>query len=245
MSVVSPPPVIPPEQDELEALIREARARQRKRWLGAAALVALLAGGAFAAHSITSGGTTNAARAGGGRALAPIKTTKECGIQIAGTRILSNGARVYRDPSPVAMSSTVRCSGQAIWVVFVNGVGMMHEEYVGVRSADRGRTWRVVFAQQPGLPSRRGIDAEVGPWKLAGPRDAYFVGSCPACKGFGTFSLSVTTDAGRTFRTYRVPGRGDGWLPRSIRVRGNRVTIRERRDAGLRLRWKTVTIHTA
>src|SRR3954453_14499601 len=47
MSVVSPPPVIPPEQDELEALIREARARQRKRWLGAAALVAFLAGGAF------------------------------------------------------------------------------------------------------------------------------------------------------------------------------------------------------
>jgi hypothetical protein len=242
MSVVSPPPVIPPEQDELEALIREARARQRKRWLGAAALVAFLAGGAFAAHSITSGGSTNAVRADDGNA--PVRTTKKCGIQVAGTRILRNGARVYRDPSPVAMSDTVRCSGQAIWVVFVNGVGMMHEEYVGVRSADRGRTWHVVFAQQPGLPSRRGIDAEVGPWKLAGPRVAYFVGSCPACGGFGTVSLSVTTDAGRTFRRYRVPG-SDSWVPRSIRVRGNRVSIRERRDAGLHLRWKTVTIHTA
>ena len=242
MSVVSPPPVIPPKHDELEALVREARARQRKRWLGTAALIALLAGGALVAHSIASGGRTNAAHARSKGA--PVKATQECGIQVAGTRIRRNGARVYRDPSPAAMSSTVRCSGQAIWVVFVNGVGMMHEEYVGVRSADRGRTWHVVFAQQPGLPSRRGIDAEVGPWTLAGPRAAYFVGSCPACRGLGTVSLSVTTDAGRTFRRYRVPG-SDLWVPRSIRLRGNRVAIRERRDSGLRLRWKTVTIHTA
>src|SRR5262249_28313478 len=139
---------------------------------------------------------------------------------------------------------TVRCSGSAIWVVFINGVGMMHEDYVGVRSGDGGRTWHIIFAQQPGLRSRRGIDAEIGAWTLAGSRTAYFVGACPACQGFGTLSLSVTRDAGRTFRRYYVPGR-DVYAPESIRVRGQRVAIRERRYRGLRLRWRTVIVHTA
>jgi hypothetical protein len=49
MTVLAPPP-----QDELELLIREARARQRKRRLGAAALLALAAGLAAAASALVS-----------------------------------------------------------------------------------------------------------------------------------------------------------------------------------------------
>ena len=240
MSAVAPPR--PPSPDGLEALIREARARQRKRRLGAAVVVALLAGGAIAAHSLAGSGGSDTARSSRGRPAA--RGIKECGVRVRETRIFRNGRVVYRDPSPAAMSSMVRCSGDAIWVVFVNGVGMSHEEYVGVRSGDRGRSWRIVFAQQPGLPSQRRIDAEVGPWTLAGPRAAYFLGSCPACGGFGSHSLSVTRNAGRTFRRYRVPG-SDRWTLRSIRVRGRRVTIGEQRDIWHHQGWRTVTLHVA
>jgi hypothetical protein len=47
MSVVAPPP-----HDELEALIREARARQRKRWLVGVVLIAAVAGAMLAAFAI-------------------------------------------------------------------------------------------------------------------------------------------------------------------------------------------------
>jgi hypothetical protein len=47
MSVVAPPP-----HDELEALIREARARQRKRWLVGVVLMAAVAGAMLAAFAI-------------------------------------------------------------------------------------------------------------------------------------------------------------------------------------------------
>lgn len=50
VSAAAPPR--PPGPDELEALIREARARQRKRWLGAVTVVALLAGGALVAYAV-------------------------------------------------------------------------------------------------------------------------------------------------------------------------------------------------
>jgi hypothetical protein len=238
MSVVAPPE--PPRTDELELLIREARARQRKRW-GIAGLVALLAGGTAAAFAIAGGRSTHASPPSRGTPAG--KGTEKCGIRVAGPQILRGGTVVYRDPSPAAMSATIRCSGSTIWVVFINGVGMMHEEYVGVRSGDTGRAWHVVFAQQPGVRSH-GLDAEVGPWTLDGPRSAYFVGACPACRGFGTLSLSVTRDAGHTFRTYRVPG-SDRWMPGSIRVYGRRVTIREQHDAGLHSSWRTVTLHVA
>jgi Protein of unknown function (DUF4232) len=45
-------PPRPPAHEESEALIREARARQRKRWLAAAALLALAAGTAMAVSAV-------------------------------------------------------------------------------------------------------------------------------------------------------------------------------------------------
>ena len=50
MSVVAPPP-----HDDLELLIREARARQRRRWMIAAVVVAVGAGAAVAAYAVAGG----------------------------------------------------------------------------------------------------------------------------------------------------------------------------------------------
>ena len=143
----------------------------------------------------------------------------------------------------------LRCSGPAVWVVFVNGVGMMHEEYIGARSLDRGRAWRVVLADRPGS---YGIGAEVGAWTLRGSRAAYFLGTCPACsagKAFGTVSLTVTTNAGRTFRSYPVSALS-GFVPLRLRARGSVVTIWARRlvrKVGLRevYRHKVVKVRVA
>jgi hypothetical protein len=53
MSVVAPPPILPSgDQDDVEALIREARARQRRRRLTALALTALVAGAVLAAYAV-------------------------------------------------------------------------------------------------------------------------------------------------------------------------------------------------
>jgi hypothetical protein len=246
MTVVAPPP-----HDDPELLIREARARQRKRRVGAAAVLALVAGGAIAAHSISSGPSPVASHAGGGVAVA--KAEQACGVRGKGVRILSrSGQTLYREPpprgrhyvNPDAGFPTIRCSGSTIWAVWFNGAGMSQEAYLGARSLDRGRSWKLVFTEGmfgPWAPHH--LDAYLGPWTLVGPRTAYFVGTCPACRGYGTFSLSVTRDAGRTFRRYPVPG-SDAYAPESIRVRGQQVAIRERRDLGLRLRWRTVIVHT-
>jgi hypothetical protein len=223
-------PPRPPSSDELEALIREARARQRKRWVGAAAIVAVLAGASLGIHSIATGthAKSSVAARGGTQAAA---TGPHCGFRVAGTRVLaSDGSVAYRDPSKSAMWHELQCSGSAVWVVFVNRVGMMHEEYVGARSLDRGRTWRVVLADRPGS---YGIGAEVGAWTLRGSHAAYFLATCPACsvgKAFGTVSLTVTKNAGRTFRSYPVSAlSGFAFAPLRLRARGSVVTIWARR----------------
>jgi hypothetical protein len=59
MSIVAPPK--PPRPEELEALIREARARQRRRWMTAGAVVAVLAGAGLAIRSATPGTPRSAA----------------------------------------------------------------------------------------------------------------------------------------------------------------------------------------
>jgi len=195
------------------------------------------AGGTLVILSIANGGQSGVSQAG--RGSTAVRGTKECGIRVLGPRILdSTGSLVYREPVPKGevnanrIPSQVRCSGSAVWVVFFNGVGMMHEDYVGVRSLDHGRTWRIAFAQDsPGARSRYGVGAEPGPWTLVGARRAYFVGTCPACsegKAFGLVSLTVTKDGGRTFRTYPVPALS-GFGPVGVRVTGDVVRLSARR----------------
>lgn len=110
MSVVAPPE--PPRRDELEALIREARARQRRRLMlltGAVAAVAAVGLSLWAAIPGRSGGdhATNGGRAG------------------AASRGIEDAGRV-----PIVEVGT---SGGVTWAV--NGPGMW-------LTTNGGRTWR-------------------------------------------------------------------------------------------------------
>jgi Protein of unknown function (DUF4232) len=56
------PPRRPPSQDELDALVRQARARHRRRRVLGAGLLALAAGIALSAYAVVSGGSNGARR---------------------------------------------------------------------------------------------------------------------------------------------------------------------------------------
>lgn len=244
----------PPDRrtsDELELLIREARDRQRKRRLGAAVVVSLLAGAVLAVYSIAAGGSSGVSPTGEGRAA--VKSGKACGVRVDDTRIVNGAGRtIYREPGDWTPSyphpSVVRCSGPSVWVVWDNGAASSQEAYVGVHSGDGGRSWRLVFAESYfGVRAPHELDSYLGPWTLTGPRVAYFTGQCPACgKGplFGTVSVAVTKDSGRTFRNYRVRAL-TGYAPMRISVVGDEVTIVGKRfSKGVRPR-KTVTVRVA
>lgn len=229
MSVVAPPE--PPRPDELEALIREARARQRRRRLTVGVLVAVAAAAGLSLQSIFSG-TAPAPRSPADSSRAA-QTSEPCrGVRVAGRRIYYGGRVVYTAYSaphyrPVGRGPghEVQCSGSTVWVVFDNGGLASQGNYVGVRSADHGRSWRTVFAEgyfgvkAPHLL----VTGYLGPWTLDGPRSAYFVGECVAC-GYGTVSLWVTTDLGRTFHRYAVPW-PEGSRSASVRVGRQTVAI--------------------
>jgi hypothetical protein len=235
MSVFAPPE--PRRPDELEALIREARVRQLKRRLGAAALVAVVAGVAVAVYPIVDGGRPTTFHAG--RPRPAVTTTRACGIRVAGPRILaSDGRTVYREPfrhfaHPNLIGSQVRCSGPTVWVVWDNGGLASQGDYVGARSVDGGRSWNLVFAEGFfGLKApHQLVTGYLGPWTLDGPRRAYFTGVCVAC-GYGTVSLWATRDGGRTFRRYDVPAL-TGYGPTRLRVSDRHVAIHARRTS-----WK-------
>lgn len=242
MSVLTPPP-----QDELEALIPEARARQRRRRLGLAALVAVLAGTALGISSILGGAGRHATTGAGGGALAT--NHESCGIRVQGVQVFQGGQLVYREPGDWthagSVPSEVRCSGATVWIVWIAGAAMSQEAYVGARSADGGRTWRLVFSEAYfGVKAPHELDSYFGPWTLRGPREAYFVGTCPACGGAGIFqtvSLYVTKDGGHSFRTYRIPGL-TGFEPTRLRLSGDRVVIAAKRFARGVAPRKTVTL---
>ncbi len=177
-----------------------------------------------------------------------------CGVHVAGARLLDrNGRLVYREPGHYVNpnggpGAQVKCSGATVWAVWLDGAGMMHENYVGVVSGDGGRTWRFVFSDPFfGMKAPHALDPYFGPWALHGPDDAYFVGSCPACgagKLSGTVGLFVTIDGGKTFFGLSVPAL-DGYTPTSIRVSGRNVTIRGKGFIHNRWRRKTATVFVA
>ncbi len=177
-----------------------------------------------------------------------------CGVRAHGTRILDRSGRlVYREPGHYVHpnggpGAQLRCSGQTVWAVWLNGGGMMKEDYIGARSGDAGRSWRLVISEPFfGVKAPHSIDAYLGPWTLRGPEDAYFTGWCAPCstgKLNGTVSLSVTTDGGVTFRRYAVPAL-NGYEPTSLRVSGTNVTIRAKGFIDSMWRRKTVTLHVA
>jgi hypothetical protein len=243
--MIAPPK--PPSQDELEALIREARERQLRRRLFATAAVAIAAGVGLAVWAALPGGTKSIARQQVNRGRLPAtEFSQSCGVRVADTQILDGSGRMlYREPgnwSPgYPRSHEVRCSGSTIWVVWDNGYASSQEGYVGARSGDAGRTWRLVFAEPYfGVNAPHELDAYMGAWTLYGPEAAYFSGRCPAC-GYGTVSLWVTKDGGRTFRHYQLPTL-TGYATTQIRVLGDRVTISAQRWRPGRPVRKTITV---
>jgi hypothetical protein len=249
VTVLSPPG---PRQDELELLIREARARQRKRWIGGAAVVAVLAGAAIGLAAILSGRSTTTSLSRGGPTSA-VKSGSACGVRVKGKRVLDAGGRtLYAEPGdwtqPASIPSQVRCIGSIVWVVWDNGAATGHEAFVGARSLDSGRTWKLVLGNLffPGVDAPHGLGGSyLGPWTLRG-RVAYFTAWCAACsKGMlsGTISLWVTRDEGRTFRDYKIPA-FLGYEPTGVRVDGRSVQVSGK--GFVRGVWgrKTVTVHT-
>ncbi|HLY93249.1 MAG TPA: hypothetical protein VKP14_00210 [Gaiellaceae bacterium] len=166
-----------------------------------------------------------------------------CPVHVVGKRIERAGRVVYRDPGYRAVAHEICCSGRTVWVMFHGGVASSQEAYVVVRSGDAGRTWRLVSSESYfGVNAPHEFDSYSGPWTIAGPSDAYFTGSCPAC-GYGTVSLWVTLDGGVHFRRYRVPTL-TGFVATSLHVAGDDVTIlaKSMLRVGPRTRSATVEI---
>lgn len=239
--------VAPPRQPrsgDLELLIREARARRRTRWVVSVALVALVAGATLGIDSVVNVGSHRTGQPGAGPASA-VRSGQSCGVRGVGVRILDRSGRtLYREPGhyvhPNAGFPTIRCSGSTIWAVWFNGAGMSQEAYLGARSLDGGKTWKLVFTEGMfGPKAPHELDAYLGPWTVRG-RDAYFIGQCPACDPQPTMSLWVTKDGGHAFRRYDVHAL-DTWWPTAIRVKGDAVTIFAHRGS----RRKSATVRVS
>jgi hypothetical protein len=76
-------PPRPPAHDEIELLIREARARQRRRRLAAVVVIALLAGAALGLDSMLAGGGLGAKAGGGPRAVASLPRCRSGQLRVA------------------------------------------------------------------------------------------------------------------------------------------------------------------
>jgi hypothetical protein len=151
---------------------------------------------------------------------------------------------VYRYPGRHVFAAQVRCSGKTVWVLFHGGVASSQEAYLGVRSGDRGRTWKRLLAEAYfGIKAPFTIDSYSGPWTIVGETSAYFVGWCPAC-GLGTVSLTVTRDGGRHFRRYAIP-KLTGFRGTGIHVVGDDVAITARSQLRSGPRIRTVRLHIA
>lgn len=168
--------------------------------------------------------------------------TPACPVHIVGKRIVDGSghtvyrARVYR--VPVAQ---IKCSGRTVWVLFHGGGEASQEAYVGVRSGDGGRTWKVLLSEPYfGVRAPFTIDSYSGPWTIVGQNAAYFVGWCPAC-GYGTVSLTITLDGGRHFRRYKIP-KLTGFRGTGILVAGQNVTITAKSTVRTGPRRRRVTI---
>jgi hypothetical protein len=172
-----------------------------------------------------------------------VVVTPPCPIHIVGKRIVDNlGQTVYRDPGYRVVAAQVKCSGRAVWVLFHGGVASSQEAYLGVRSGDGGRTWKLLLSEPYfGIRAPFTIDSYSGPWTIVGANAAYFVGWCPACGHDGTVSLTYTLDGGRHFRRQRIV-RLSGFRGTGIRVEGDDVTITATSQSPTGPRMRTITI---
>src|SRR5438132_395670 len=125
--VVAPPPERRVVPDELEALIREAPARQRRRWLFLAAGLAMAAGVGLAIWAASRGGRTGVVHPHG-----PIASA---------TGQVSRSSYAHRGISDMGTSGGVTwaSNGRHLWL-----------------TTDRGRTWRNVRLRPLGVGLHKG-----------------------------------------------------------------------------------------
>ena len=157
--------------------------------------------------------------------------TPACPVHVVGKRIVdAAGQTTYRYPGNFVPRVQIKCSGRVVWVLLHGGAASSQELYLGLRSADRGRHWKLLLAEPYfGIHAPFTIDSYSGPCTIVGQNAAYFVGWCPACGGgYGTISLTVTLDGGRTFRHYRLPSLA-GYTAKTIRVAGRQVVVTAKR----------------
>lgn len=104
-----------------------------------------------------------------------------CPLHTVGKRIEDrHGRTVYRFPGYRVVAAQVKCSGTTVSVLFHGGVASSQEAYVGVRSGDGGRTWKLLLSERYfGVSAPFTIDSYSGPWTIVGQNAAYFVGWCP------------------------------------------------------------------
>src|SRR6266487_6195327 len=77
-----------------------------------------------------------------------VVVTPACPVHIVGKRIVDKrGQTVYRDPGYRLVSGQVKCSGRTVWVLFHGGGASSQEAYLGVRSGDGGRTWKLLLSE--------------------------------------------------------------------------------------------------
>jgi hypothetical protein len=172
-----------------------------------------------------------------------VVVTPACPVHIVGKQIVDNrGQTVYRAPGHGVVAGQVNCSGRTVWVLFHGGVASSQEAYLGVRSGDGGRTWKLLLSEPYfGVRAPFTVDSYSGPWTIVGENAAYFVGWCPACGNYGTVSLTFTLDGGSHFRRYRI-AKLSGFRATGIRVVGDHVTIAARSQSPTGPRRRTITI---
>jgi hypothetical protein len=137
MSVVAPPP-----HDELEALIREARARQRRRWVVGASVAAASAAVVVGIYAIV-GGHGSAAGQGHGRRR-PLTSLPRCGP--AQLRVAERGDGAYTGHSVIDFSlgnlSTTPCTlrGRPRVQLVMRGGRLRAGDVYRLRNVHRGVT---------------------------------------------------------------------------------------------------------
>jgi photosystem II stability/assembly factor-like uncharacterized protein len=168
MSLVAPPPVVPSDdQDELEALIREARARGRRRKLLVAIGVVAAAGLGLVIWAVVSGGGKAAGRISGRSA----GSLNRRGIVLSGRRgiedvgsaggvtwaingrgfwLTTNGGRTWQPARLPGLGQGGVASGRSDPIANISGVQFVNRRHGWVSAAnhsvyrtnDGGRSWQ-------------------------------------------------------------------------------------------------------
>jgi len=160
----------PPPQDELELLIREARARQRRRWIGTAGAIA---GVVLAGYSI-AGGSGSSGKNAGAQAPPPSAAARHSTRRIS--LVADRGVLQRFAPR----------SATTWWAIVESN---LHAKTWVVRTTDSGRHWRTVTPPVKLVASSAFLGTKVG-WIEAGSLHS----------GTRTEPVYRTLDGGRTWK---------------------------------------------